>query len=432
MPRPRPLPLAKKLLFAAVPLVVVLLVLTVGLRALERAGLVSTVRDGDRVLYLTPDYLRVIQTPDGERVQLMDAQYPEVVQASMAQPKPQDVFRIVVVGRSFIRGEHYRGADEGLGGYGSIPAWMQALLDHRYPSQRFEVINAGGSAQSSYAVRDSVDALLQVEPDLVLVASGANEGSAPPTAYNQALHSWVLYRAMKKGLLGEIPVEERPMLQPQDLGAEELLGRYRDNLKLIARAGHNAQVPMAWVALPVNLLGYGRRFELGQGSETWRAGQQLCSQARYGEALERIAQGQDTVEAMVSSAACLMEVGEHELAAEILGAAIELDPRGTARPSFNDQVRRIAATRYAPLVDLEAELNALAPHGLAGDLYFWDHLHLTSEGYLWAAGQVVETLGDAGLLPTGAGEPLEDPSLEQLLEENGWVELHAQMVAVGR
>ncbi len=427
-----PLPLAKKLLFAAVPLLALLLVATLGLRAMEQAGLIHTERDGDRVLYLADDYLRSEQAADGERFLIMDAQYPEVVQASVVMPKPAGTFRIVVVGGSFARGEHTLDAGVPLQGYGSIPSWMQELLRHRYPSQPIEVVNAGGSAQSSFAVRESVERLLAADPDLVVVATGANEGTLPPTPFNQALHEWVLYRAMKRGILGETPPEERPMLQPQEHAAVELRGHYTTNLRAIATTCRKAGVGVAFVTLPVNLLGYAARIDVMQIGPAAREGLALCEQGSLDPGLERINQGDDTVEMLLASARCLLQAGEHGAAAEVLGSAIEQDPRGTARPSLNAEVRAMAARFDAPLVDLEAALNAESHHGLAGETFFWDHLHLTSDGYLWVAREIVNELGEAGKLPAEEGEPLAEPSLEAMLEARGWGEIYEELRVAGR
>jgi hypothetical protein len=202
-----------------------------------------------------------------------------------------------------------------------------------------------------------------------------------------------------------------------------------------ARAGANAVL----VTLPVNYTGYvlgrgGRGGPPGNGripSAAEQEGMRLCEESRVPEALERFGAHTHSVEALVASAECLLRSGDYDEAREFIGRAIEEIPLGTARPSFNALIRETALRSELPLVDLETRLLEASPHGISGGEYFWDHLHMSCDGYLWAARQIDGVLEAAGLIPSAPGEPLAPPELEAILEKKGWKKIHSEVAAHG-
>lgn len=87
-----------------------------------------------------------------------------------ALPKPDDVFRIVVMGGSTVAG------DSALGPADSMPAALAKLVDDAVPGRRVEVINAGVSGyNSSQELLYLLTELGRYQPDLVVVYDGLND-----------------------------------------------------------------------------------------------------------------------------------------------------------------------------------------------------------------------------------------------------------------
>lgn len=82
--------------------------------------------------------------------------------------KPPGTFRIFVLGESTTIGYPYMHN-------GSFHRWLQYRLMHTYPERDFEVINLSLTAVNSYTVLDFGKAVLDYEPDAVLVYTGHNE-----------------------------------------------------------------------------------------------------------------------------------------------------------------------------------------------------------------------------------------------------------------
>ncbi len=90
-------------------------------------------------------------------------------------PKPDDLFRIVVLGGSTVEG------DGASGSLNALPAKLWRELDARYrpsgePARRFEVINAGvGAFYSDQEFLYYYSELQYLEPDLLVIYNGWND-----------------------------------------------------------------------------------------------------------------------------------------------------------------------------------------------------------------------------------------------------------------
>ena len=82
--------------------------------------------------------------------------------------KPQDVFRIFVMGGSTAAGFPY-------GNNMMFSRILQRQLENVYPLKKYEVINVATSAINSYTVLDFLDEIIEQEPDLILIYAGHNE-----------------------------------------------------------------------------------------------------------------------------------------------------------------------------------------------------------------------------------------------------------------
>ncbi len=407
-----------------IPLSVVLLFATVVLRELEKFSLINTAGEEELVIY-PPD------TPLLQHVSENGVDYIEVTAngrppARFAARKPSDTTRIMVTGESFALGMPY--ATE-AGDTGSIAKWMQAILAWEYPSRRFEIINAATHAQNSYRIRIAVDELVTADPDLVLVLMGNNEGMVPKTPFNEPLHRWVVYRALKKTLFAPPSPEERSYYTPQDRDTRKIATGFRRNVERMISSAHRAHVRIGFGTLPINLTYRGDQPPLNKMPIPYpsddpflREGDRLVRNGRPDAAIKSYALSPHQAFAARNIAACLFNLQRYPEAKSFYEVYTELMPLNRIRPSFNRYLRAVCDWRKLFLVDLEQEAERLSPTGIADPVLFLDYCHLNWCGYFLMARAVVRALNRSGIIPRGAGEPLSEPTLRQVIERAGWNE----------
>lgn len=94
-----------------------------------------------------------------------DQPQPSQEQSSPAEPTQQGV--IVAVGDSLTAGLGVAEAE-------SYPALLESLL--RRDGLHYRVVNSGISGETSSGVRSRLDWILRLEPDIVILVTGANDG----------------------------------------------------------------------------------------------------------------------------------------------------------------------------------------------------------------------------------------------------------------
>ena len=87
-------------------------------------------------------------------------------------PRPDGVYRIVVVGASTVLGFPYPSEL-------SFPRQIEVLLNQQNSDERFEIINLGMVAINSFSVEDVVKQSVAMQPDLIIVHTGHNEFYGP-------------------------------------------------------------------------------------------------------------------------------------------------------------------------------------------------------------------------------------------------------------
>lgn len=421
MPSPRSVP--RRLAYALLATAAFLGVATAGVAGLERAGWLDSFRQDDTVLYLTGQYLR--PSADGARYEIRDAQAPTLVQASFAARKARGTFRVFVTGESFVRGGHHIPPGTAPVGYGTITDWTLQLLEARYPSVRFEVVNAGANGQGSLRIAQVVEELVHADPDLVVVAVGNNEGVVPVTGVSEELNEWILYRALKKAVLPEPAREERPAWQLQTLSPGAIGASFERNVRRMIAAADAAGVRLALATLPQNLTDIATTTGPPEAARAQAdpACREATARAARGEcdaAMEAGARCDQQFWVATRTAECLRAQGRTAEARDLYKVAVQLEPRGRARPSYNETLRALAAEHDLLLVDLERGMEARSPGGLPGGPPFIDAVHLTCMGYLGVARDLVDAIVAAGLVDAGFGEPRPAPTTAELLAEGGW------------
>lgn len=415
--------LGRRLSFAGLATIAFFALATAALAGLERLGLLDTFRQDDSVLFLEGTFLRA-DTEAGQ-YRIMDPQSPKVVQASFPLRKKRGTFRVFITGESFVRGGHHYPPGTPPPGYGTIPDWVRQLLEARYPSRSFEVVNAGANGQTSFRIVSVVDELVHADPDLLVIAMGNNEGLLGASGASELLHDWVLYRLLKKGLVPEPPKEERPAFQPQMGAPQDIRVSFRANVEHMVAAAKAEGVPVMLAPLPLNLLDIAHTLS---GEDARKAGadptcaeaRRLASQGACDAAAEAGTSCSQPFFVAVTTAECLRRAGRYEEARGAYELAVEIEPRGRTRPSLNQILRDVAAEQGTLLADLDAGMRSRSANGIGGDRYFIDAVHLTCMGYLPVARDIVSAVVASGLVDAGWGEPEADPTAAALLAAHPW------------
>jgi lysophospholipase L1-like esterase len=251
---PRRLSLGRKLLFAAVIAVVALAALNFGVEWAEGLGLIETHRAEDVVQFVEAPLFEENEGVYSTTKYAETSLVPTTFQADKGEG-----WRLFVLGGSFIMGSPYvdlsnsialpvAPANEGTG----VPGWLQSRLSERFPERPVEVVNAAAGGQNSGRVKDIVAEVLDLQPDVLLVCSGNNEGSIAPGRVREQLHRLGGYRLLQKLLLEEEP-RERPWFTPQDPDTAAIRSQFQHNIESIVAATAEAGVPLLLCTLPINL-----------------------------------------------------------------------------------------------------------------------------------------------------------------------------------
>jgi hypothetical protein len=401
-------------LYALIPVIGLLAAATIALSLLERRGFIRTERLDDRVAYLTHRWWRFT---GGSHI--IDDEF--MLKQEIPLRKPRRGFRLVLTGESFMMGSPYVVQFHTHRGRGGIPDWLAAELPLRYPSRRFEVINAAVGMQNSFRVRALVEQILAVKPDLLIAAVGNNEGYVPQTALNEPLHQWIVYRALKRALLPEPAPPERPLFAPQDADSRRIETAYRDNMRGIVAACRRAGVRLMLATLPINWVypdGDPRVHGSSGDPDTdphLAAGRELLAAGRVQEAMASLAKSPLQGYAALELARYFERQGDLASARSYYRIHAQFTPNNRTRPSYNEFVRNLAREEGLLLADLEARTEQLAGDAIVPPLFYFDYCHLRKPGYYLMAQEILKVLIENHVIPGKPGEPRPAPSRQDLI-----------------
>jgi tetratricopeptide (TPR) repeat protein len=166
--------------------------------------------------------------------------------------------------------------------------------------------------------------------------------------------------------------------------------------------------------------------ELSQWDNFYQAGIRSQQAGRAAEAIDFFRQAakiDDTfAEAHYRWGQCSLALGQDAEAARQFALACDQDTlRFRADSRINEIIRRAASRREregAQLVDAEAVVARQSPHGLAGEEFLYEHVHLNFEGNYLVARALAEQVGHA--LSAGAEHPW--PSADDCARRLGWTD----------
>ncbi|HVV73426.1 MAG TPA: tetratricopeptide repeat protein, partial [Verrucomicrobiae bacterium] len=336
---------------------------------------------------------------------------------AVPKAKPPGTIRIFVFGESAAYGDPQ--PDFGL------PRMLEALLSLRFPTCRFEVVNAAMTAINSHAILPIARDCARRDGDIWVVYMGNNEVVGPfgaGTVFESSSGNLRLIRAglavkgtrtgqlLAKGLtsLHPAPDAERGwggmamflgnQVREDAPGMRTVYANFRQNLEDILDAGRRAGVHVILSTVASNLkdcapFASQHAPSLSAGAlQEWERLYRQATRAeqdnRFAEALDYLNQAgrlDDThAELHYRRGLDCLALGRDSEALTQFVQARDLDTlRFRADRRVNEIIRQAASTRSSEgvvLVDSEKVLAAQSPHHITGSELFYEHVHLNFEG----------------------------------------------------
>lgn len=365
-------------------------------------------------------------------------------------PPAPDVTRIIVLGESASAGYPFDGA--------GFTEMMAAALDSDSADRgRYQVINLSIHGVNTAFLREVLrDAVVEIEPDLVLVYAGNNELLGRETIddlshprLSKAIwwlrrHSRIwdlpanvagffLSRGLAVGMMIEITKMEgeydRALFPPRE--REHIRELYLSHLRQMAAICREAGVNMVlatpasnlaeWVPMKsVHSPGLGDEEKDEIERKVSQAGE-MIRQGRAGSALPLLREVVDKDPGLAKGWFYLgraeMLSGEPGLA-HLEEAVEKADFHQQTPPSWNRGARDLAKELDIPLVDIDEAFRRASPGGAPGFELMLDGCHPTLKGHYLVASSLIRDLAGMGLLPEAwKNRPI--PSMDELIEMTG-------------
>lgn len=436
--RARPLSLRKKLLFAGV-LTALLLLLAEALLAL--VGFEPIGFEGDPYVgFASYSPLFVQQTGRDGNAWMVTAESKLSLfnEQRFPKKKPPRAYRIFCMGGSTTYGHLYEDST-------SFCGWLREFLDEADDSRRYEVINAGGISYASYRVARLMEELVRYEPDLFIVYTGQNEflerrtyasaieTPAPVRTLDSLLMRTRTYSAVRRLVKpsgrqpasgeGLLPGEVRAILDssvgPQayhrdDRLRERVLEHFRFNLDRMVHIARSAGAQVIFVTPASNLR------DCSPFKSEHRAGFSDADLAAFEDLLARAERAGDPQQALTHldhaaaiddryadvhyrRARLLWQLGRYPDAKAAFVRARDEDvcPLRALTP-MPGIVAEIASAHRVSLVDFAGLIESRSEHGIPGDDWFLDHVHLSIDGYRMLGLALLDEMTKLGIVQPNA------------------------------
>jgi tetratricopeptide (TPR) repeat protein len=348
--------------------------------------------------------------------------------------KPDDTYRIFVLGASAAKGE----PDAAF----CFGRFLRTMLRDAYPATNFEVITAAAAAINSHVVLQTAKDCARHEPDLFIVYLGNNEVTGPygaGTVFAPLSRSLPLIRigiALKTTRLGQLltnlvesiaqkntPAIWRGMgmflekqVRADDPQLETVYRHFQRNLEDISRIARKSGGRIVFCTVASNLkdcppFASLHRPDLAetdkqQWDTIYQQGVAYETAGKYAEAVRRYLAAAEIddcyAELQFRLGRCYWAVQQYDKARERYIRARELDTlRFRADTQINDIIRAVAtdsAKQGVYLVEAVKTFEQNSHHKVPGGQLFHEHVHLNFKGnYLLAKtifGQVEQILPD--------------------------------------
>jgi tetratricopeptide (TPR) repeat protein len=337
---------------------------------------------------------------------------------NIAGEKPAGVKRIFIFGESAAMGDPQPA-------YGAS-RFLEVLLRERFPEQKFEVINLGITAIDSHVILPIArEVAARGHGDFWIVYMGNNEmvgpfgaatvfGSRAPPLWaariNLAIQKWragqlamaLLRKASGKsrgdGAWGGMAMFMQNQIAPHDPRREMVYRNFEGNLRDILQAGDQSGAQIILSTMAVNLrdcppfaslLDSNRPAgDLAQFRDLYNAALEFELQSNYTAATQDFAQASrlnpDFAETHFRWGECLAALHQPQVAKDQFQLACDDDALSFRADSrINAVIRKLGQDSHNGrvfLCDAEATLNSASAAGVAGDDFFFEHVHFNFDG----------------------------------------------------
>ena len=358
------------------------------------------------------------------------------------RPAPGTI-RIFVLGESAAMGD----PEPAFG----LPRMLQAMLELKFPSNQFEVINVAMTAINSHVIREIARDCAPLKGDVWVIYMGNNEVVGPfggGTVFGKQVPNMGFIRASlwlkqfrfvqwlsslgRRGPVewGGMEMFLQQQVQRDDPRMARVHEHFRENLDEVIRVGRQSGAKVVVGTVAVNLRDcppfaskhraltaqespeFERRMALGlalAGSNRFVEAQAIFSQG----SMQTGARGADEfAELYFQRARCELALGSHAVARTNFNRAKEFDTlRFRADDGINEAIRAHARTSGRPelFAEVERVVAAASSNAIPGAEFFYEHVHFTFEGnYALARAffeEIVRTLPTAVTKNAAAGFP---------------------------
>ena len=294
------------------------------------------------------------------------------------------------------------------------------------------MINATLGGTNSFGVKKVFKKMVDVDPDLILVMTGNNEGFIPKTPFNTALQDWILYRALKKVILPDREPGERPLFPLQDQDNLRIESEFQNNISEMITLAKEKKVTLCLATMPINVKFNGAipaAEELAvpapKGDSELKKGLEEMSAGQWEKAIETLSKSRNQTWAAFYIAQCLESLERYQQALSFYYIWVQRNPLGRTRPTLNEYIRKISREQNVPFADLASAVEKSSPNGIADPELFVDNCHLTWQGYYKMTLEVLSVLIEKKMIPKLEGEPVEVLTAEQIIKKEDWERLYS-------
>lgn len=351
--------------------------------------------------------------------------------------KGPDAYRIFCLGESSTLGYPYMFN-------GSFPSMLKDRLEAMWPDKNIEVVNLGITAVNSYTVADFTKELVGYRPDALLIYCGHNEfygalgvGSTEGLGKSRwvvktylAMESWRTFRLLRDAVntirekLGSDRAQGRDATVMEGMvgnrsivfGSDDYVtarNNFRGNLEDIAQVAASHDIKVVFGTLVSNLSGLAPFVSIfSPGTEAIRRDEWAQHYKNAGDSFEKrdfdAAQGHLLAALKIDSlpanghfllAKIYEKSGRYELAAKEYRLARDYDALRFRAPSeFNTIIRDVASRYGLPVAESETLIAEKSEHGIIGDEFAVEHVHLNVNGYFLLSKAFFQAIADNGFI----------------------------------